>query len=155
MCGYTEPHTGPAYRGKIRGVEIGLAKMDEIAARLDCVLPIIIDDELRAVPRAERFCLFYLSAEYCTRLILDPQLHKPYAARQEPRDPSRAVNDQIERIKHAHDRRRRARSPASRGPPCPAPASDRRCSQAAPPPPRARRHAPFALDHPPWRSPCW
>jgi hypothetical protein len=31
-------------------------------------------------------------------------LHELYAARQKPRDPSRTVNDQIERIKHAHDR---------------------------------------------------
>jgi hypothetical protein len=31
-------------------------------------------------------------------------LHEPHAAGQEPRGPFRAVDDQIERIKHAQDR---------------------------------------------------
>ena len=57
---------------KVRRSEIALAEMDEIAAGVDCVSPMIIDDELGAVARAERFCLYYLGADCCVRLILDP-----------------------------------------------------------------------------------
>jgi hypothetical protein len=99
-----EFYPSAADRTKIRGREIALAEMDEVAAGVDCMLPIIIDDEFCALARAKRFCPYNLLADCGVRLVLDPQLHEPDAARQEPRDPSRAVDDQIERIKHARDR---------------------------------------------------
>lgn len=59
----TKPHTRAADRRKIRRREIALAEMDEIATGVDCLLPMIIDDELGAMPRAERFCLYYFLAD--------------------------------------------------------------------------------------------
>lgn len=99
-----KPHPSSADRGQIRRREIALAEMDEIAAGIDCLLPIIVDDEFCAVALATRLGLLDLRADLCVRLIFDPQLHEPDAARQKPRDPGRAVDDQIERIKHAQDR---------------------------------------------------
>jgi hypothetical protein len=104
MGGHAKPHTGAADRGKIRRIEIALAEMNEIAARVDRLSPIIIDDKLRAMAVAKRLGRLDFGAEFCVRLILDPQLHKPDATRQEARDPGRAIDDQIERVKHARDR---------------------------------------------------
>jgi len=99
-----KPHTGAADRGEISRIEIALAEMDERAARVDRLLPIIIDDELGAMAFAKRLGLLYFRADICIRLILDPQLHEPHTAGQKPGDPSRAVDDHIERVKHARDR---------------------------------------------------
>jgi len=79
-------------------------RWDERAARVDRLLPIIIDDELGAMAFAKRLGLLYFRADICIRLILDPQLHEPHTAGQKPGDPSRAVDDHIERVKHARDR---------------------------------------------------
>ncbi len=59
----TEPQSGAADRGEISRIEIALAEMDEIAARFDRLLPIIIDDELRAMTLAKRLGLFDLGAD--------------------------------------------------------------------------------------------
>ena len=63
-----------------------------------------IYDELHAMAFAKRLGLLYFRADICIRLILDPQLHEPHTAGQKPGDPSRAVDDHIERVKHARDR---------------------------------------------------
>src|SRR5262245_54558922 len=53
MGGHTQTQTSAADCGKIGGIEIALAEMDEIASSVDSLLPIIIHDQLRAVTRAE------------------------------------------------------------------------------------------------------
>ncbi len=46
-----ETHAGAAQRRDVGRVQIALAEMDEIAARVDREAPIVIDDELRPMLR--------------------------------------------------------------------------------------------------------
>ena len=73
--------------GKIGRIEIALAEMDEVAAGVDGMTPVIIDDELRAGGAAERLGLVDFGAKKIVRRVLDAQLHQTHAARQKPRDP--------------------------------------------------------------------
>src|SRR5262245_37643620 len=99
MGGYAQTQSGAADRGKIGRIEIALPEMDEIAAKFNRVAPKIVDDELRAIARTQKLRGFDLSTDRFARLILNPQLHETNPARQKPRHPLGAVNDQIERIK--------------------------------------------------------
>jgi hypothetical protein len=99
MGGHAQPQTGAADRSKIGRIEIALPEMDEIAAKFDRVAPKIINDELRAVASAQKLRGFDLSTDRFVRLILNPQLDEADPARQKPRHPLCAINDQIERIK--------------------------------------------------------
>lgn len=104
MRGNAQPQTRAPDRGKIGAIKITLPKMDEIAARLDRQLPMIIDDELSPGARAKRPCLGDLGTKDRLRLILDAQLHQPDTTGQESRDPCSAVNDRVEGVKHARGR---------------------------------------------------
>ena len=53
-----EFYSRAADRGKVSRIEIALAEMDEIAAGVDRLPPIIIDDEFCAVLLAKRLWLF-------------------------------------------------------------------------------------------------
>ena len=93
-----DPDAGAAQRRNIGPVEIALAEMDEIAAFVDREPPIIVDDELRPVLRADVPSCRNLRARRRLIPILRAQLHEPDALRQQAGQPSRVVDDEIEGI---------------------------------------------------------
>src|SRR5579883_205493 len=63
MCLDAKSDASAADRGQIGRVKVTLAKMDKIAASIDRLLPVIIDNELRAIAHAERLRLDDFGAE--------------------------------------------------------------------------------------------
>ena len=80
--------------------EVLLAEMNPAAALVDRDLPVVVDDEIGTVTRADRLGLAHLAAQFGIRLILDAKLHELRAGRHQPCDPARIGNDGIERIDH-------------------------------------------------------
>src|SRR3546814_6126219 len=58
----------------------------------------VVDDELAAVPGADRLRLADLSAYLGFPPVLDAQLHEPDAERHQPGDPDGGVDDEVEGI---------------------------------------------------------
>lgn len=89
--------------GGTDGAEIGLGKillaqMDEVAALLDRQTPKVVDDQLAAMGRADRFGNADLVSDILVASFLDPELHQLDAERHQAFDPSGAVDDEVERV---------------------------------------------------------
>src|SRR5262245_24660566 len=70
--------------------------MYEVAALLQCQLPVIVDDQLRASPAAGFLRRAYLGPDRFARRLLDTQLNQSRASSRQSLDPSSAVDNGIE-----------------------------------------------------------
>ncbi len=101
MGGNAEPQAGAADRREVGRVQVLLAEMDVVAAQVDGVLPVIVDDELGAGRVAQLFGRGDFLVDNGGALVLHAQLHQPDTMRQQPRDPGGRVDDEVEGVKHA------------------------------------------------------
>jgi hypothetical protein len=76
--------------------------MNEVAIQIDSVTPVIIDDKLRTGGATEIARPRNFVARFVGGAILDAQLHKSHALRQQARQPVGGIDDEIERIE-MHD----------------------------------------------------
>src|SRR3546814_7555795 len=93
-----EPQPGAPDRRQVGRRQVFLSEMDEVAAFFDGGPPMVVDDELAAVPGADRLRLADLSAYLGFPPVLDAQLHEPDAERHQPGDPDGGVDDEVEGI---------------------------------------------------------
>src|SRR3546814_3375790 len=99
------PDPGAAQCGEVGAVEILLAEVHEAAALLDGEAPVVVHDELAAGGFAEVAGCADLGPRLRLTAAFNAKLHQLDSHRQQPAQPSRAVDDRIERIEAAHPRK--------------------------------------------------
>ena len=93
-----EPEARLADCRDVGRIEVLLPEMDEVAAGVDGGLPVVVDDENRAVPGAEFPRPDDLPANLVGGSLLDPELDQLHAQRQRAPEPVRVVEDRVEPV---------------------------------------------------------
>ena len=104
-------------RRHIRPGQVLLAQMDVVGAERQRLLPVVVDDQLAAVPGAHLHARADLAAHPLGRRILEAQLDRLHAERHQALEPGEIGHDRVEDIEAAGLARHHGRSRSKNGVP--------------------------------------
>ena len=98
MCADADLDIRSSDSAEIGGDEVLLAEMHEVRAEVDRLAPIVVDDELAAMHRAESDCSLDLTLHDAMGFVFDAELNQLDTAREQPGKPVGVGDDGVEGI---------------------------------------------------------